>query len=169
MYYTSMYRSPLGPIWMASDGKALIGLWFDGQKYDRILLHGELNEADLAIFATVKQWLDDYFQNKQPKINFELHLIGTAFQREIWSLLLDIPYGKTTTYAALARSYAINHGMSNLPYQAVGQAVGRNPISIIVPCHRVIGKDGKLHGYASGLINKAFLLTLEGQKQFIKA
>lgn len=169
MFYINTYLSPLGTIWLASDGKALIGLWFEGQKYGRILLQGESKQADLPIFACVKQWLDDYFQAKQPTIDFPLQFYGTAFQKAIWTQLLEIPYGTTTTYATLAKNYAAKHHLNHPPYQAVGQAVGRNPISIIVPCHRVIGTDGKLHGYASGLANKSYLLRLENKNSFIKA
>lgn len=150
----TLYHSPIGPLRLTSDGAALTGLWMGLQNPD---LTNAQRREDLAIFDSVKRWLDDYFAGKPRKIDFPLAPVGTPFQRRVWELLLTIPYGETTTYGALARQLG-----PNMSAQAVGQAVGRNPIGILIPCHRVIGADGPLTGYAGGLENKKWLLLHEG-------
>lgn len=158
------YSSPLGKMTMASDGKALTGLWFDGQKYfGACFLEDKRNyeQKELPVFEETIRWLDLYFRGKEPDFLPELSLRGTEFRKEIWKLLLEIPYGKTTTYGELAEKIAKKKGLLAMSAQAVGGAVGHNPVSILVPCHRVVGSDGSLTGYAGGMEKKLALLTLE--------
>ena len=156
MDYTSHYPSPFGAITMASDGEALVGLWFDGQRHFGAGLDSEQAECDkLPVFDDTRRWLDTYFSSKVPDFSPRLALRGSAFQKRVWTALLTIPYGQTTTYGALARRIGVPSA------QAVGGAVGRNPVSLIIPCHRVVGSDGSLTGYAAGLDRKARLLQLE--------
>lgn len=158
------YRSPLGDITMASDGTALTGLWFDGQKYfgSGILKETlEYEEKELPVFKETVHWLDIYFEGKEPDFMPELSLKGTEFRREVWNILLEIPYGETITYGEIGRKIAKKKGLISMSAQAVGGAVGHNPISILVPCHRVVGADGKLTGYAGGVDKKLALLILE--------
>lgn len=162
MLYTAFYKSPLGGITMASDGQNLTGLWFDGQKYFAAGLKANALPQDLPVFTQAKRWLDIYFSGCRPDFTPPLLPCGTAFQRQIWSLLLKIPYGTTTTYKKLAQQSAALLHKNSMSAQAVGGAVGRNPISIIVPCHRVLGTNGSLTGYAGGLPKKLALLRLEG-------
>lgn len=161
MEYISHYASPLGGITMAGSDAALTGLWFDGQKYFAATLEGGSEAKQLPIFEETARWLDLYFQGKDPGFLPPLSFKGTEFQRTVWELLLAIPYGKTTTYGELAKAVAAEKGLPHMSAQAVGGAVGRNPISLIVPCHRVVGTDGRLTGYAGGLDRKARLLKLE--------
>ncbi|PTL34254.1 6-O-methylguanine DNA methyltransferase [Prevotella sp. oral taxon 376] len=162
MDYISRYQSPLGGITLSSDGRFLTGLWFDGQKYFGSTLGADYAERDLPVFRQAAEWLDRYFEGRQPHLRPPLRLRGTEFQREVWNLLLAIPRGQTATYAAIARRVADGHGLPRMSAQAVGGAVGRNPLSLIVPCHRVVGSDGSLTGYAGGLDRKRALLELEG-------
>ena len=152
MVYTSDYDSPPGKILLACDDEGLTELWFYGQKYFSVL-DGRAYERPAIIEA--KRWLDVYFAGRVPDFMPPLNPSGTEFQRRVWEVLLRIPYGQTTTYGAIARELGCRSA------QAVGQAVGRNPISIIIPCHRVLGSDGSLTGYAGGLKRKAELLRLE--------
>lgn len=161
MQYTSRYASPLGSILLAADDIGLVGLWFEGQKYFAHGLAKTHEEKELPLFAKVKRWLDIYFLGQQPQFTVPLHFIGTAFQKEVWELLCTIPYGQTTTYGAIAKQLAAKRGLPQMSAQAVGGAVGHNKISIIVPCHRVVGKNGSLTGYAGGIDKKAELLRLE--------
>lgn len=161
MQYTSRYASPLGSILLAADDIGLVGLWFEGQKYFANGLEKTHEEKELPLFAKVKRWLDIYFSGQQPQFTVPLHFIGTAFQKEVWALLCAIPYGQTTTYGAVAKQLAAKRGLPQMSAQAVGGAVGHNKISIIVPCHRVVGKNGSLTGYAGGIDKKAELLRLE--------
>ncbi|HIS05670.1 MAG TPA: methylated-DNA--[protein]-cysteine S-methyltransferase [Candidatus Fimenecus stercoravium] len=161
MQYTSRYASPLGSILLAADDIGLVGLWFEGQKYFAHGLAKTHEEKELPLFAKVKRWLDIYFSGQQPQFTVPLHFIGTAFQKEVWELLCTIPYGQTTTYGAIAKQLAAKRGLPQMSAQAVGGAVGHNKISIIVPCHRVVGKNGSLTGYAGGIDKKAELLRLE--------
>ena len=161
MDYTGSYASPLGGITWACDGEALTGLWFDGQAHFGNTLAAERMEADLPVFRQARRWLDRYFDGKIPDFTPPLRLRGTPFQQEIWSLLLSIPYGQTVPYGALAAQIAARRGLARFSAQAVGGAVGRNPISLIIPCHRVVGADGSLTGYAGGVEKKAWLLQLE--------
>ena len=167
MMYTTHYDSPLGDITIASDGATLTGLWFDGQKYYAATLpDAPLEKTDLPVFAETRRWLDLYFAGKCPYFTPSLAPTGTPFRQKVWNLLLDIPYGKTTTYGEIAnRIVETFHETSLHPIhmspQAVGNAVGHNPISIIIPCHRVVGANGALTGYAGGLERKAWLLQIE--------
>ncbi len=162
MRYVAACRTPLGPVLMAADGTALTGLWFEGQKYFPRGLDGAPREEALPVFDEVRRWLELYFSGKEPGFMPPLRLTGTDFQMEVWALLRAIPYGETTTYGALARKLARARRLPRLSAQAVGGAVGRNPISILVPCHRVVGAGGSLTGYAGGMDRKAALLKLEG-------
>lgn len=162
MQYTAKYRSPMGEILLAADESGLTGLWFEGQKYYADSLAREHEEKELPVFQTVKNWLDIYFSGKEPDFMPPVHLIGSPFRLGVWELLRQIPYGKTVTYGELAKRIASQRGLSSMSAQAVGGAVGHNAISIIVPCHRVVGADGSLTGYASGVDKKERLLTLEG-------
>lgn len=162
MQYICHYKSPLGGITMASDGNALTGLWFDGQKYFAEGLAETAAAKTLPVFDEAMRWLDIYFSGRRPDFTPLLNLKGTAFRKEVWQLLLQIPYGQTTTYGELAAQLAAHRGLKQMSAQAVGGAVGHNPISIIVPCHRVVGTGGSLTGYAGGLAKKLALLKLEG-------
>ena len=162
MYYTADHVSPVGKILLASDGSALTGLWFYGQKYFAAGLPQENTAADLPVFRQTAQWLDVYFSGHQPDFMPPLCLMGTPFQKQVWQMLQQIPYGSVTTYGALAAEIAKARGLHAMSARAVGSAVGRNPVSIIVPCHRVVGSNGSLTGYAGGLLRKRSLLQLEG-------
>ncbi len=159
--YLYRYASPLGDITLAGDGEALTGLRFEGQKYCGADLAARWDEKELPLFQTTVRWLDEYFSGKEPAFTPPLRLEGTSFQKEVWQLLLAIPYGSTCTYGYLAAQLARQRGLTRMAAQAVGGAVGRNPIALIVPCHRVIGAEGSLTGYAGGLDKKRYLLELE--------
>lgn len=161
MQYINRYTSPIGKITMASDGEALTGLWFDGQKYFALYLDKDNEEKDLSIFDMAKKWLDIYFSGKEPNFKLPLKFMGSEFQNEVWEILYTIPYGKTVTYGEIAKELANRRGIGKMSAQAVGGAVGRNEISIIVPCHRVVGSNGSLTGYAGGFDKKISLLKLE--------
>ena len=162
MQYVSHYSSPLGAILLAADDIGLTGLWFEGQKYFALHLDPKREERELPLFETAKRWLDLYFSGKEPDFSVPLHFTGTDFQNEVWRILRAIPYGQTTTYGEIARQLARERGLPHMSAQAVGGAVGRNRISVIVPCHRVVGTDGSLTGYAGGIDRKSKLLALEG-------
>ncbi len=162
MQYTSHYESPLGGILLAADDEGLTGLWFDGQKYFARCLDDDHAEHDAPAFESARAWLDAYFAGSDPGFTPPLHLIGSDFQMAVWKLLLEIPYGQTTTYGTLAARIAEQRGLERMSAQAVGGAVGHNDVSIIVPCHRVVGASGSLTGYAGGIQKKVALLTLEG-------
>ena len=159
MDYCTNWISPLGELTLASDGEWLVGLWLQGQKYYAATLKsGARLRDDLDVFRAAKDWLRSYFAGECPEPGaLPLAPRGSAFRREVWRMLLEIPSGELTTYGALA--HRLGPGMSA---QAVGGAVGHNPISIIIPCHRVVGADGSLTGYAGGVENKLRLLRLEG-------
>lgn len=161
MQYTSHYQSPIGNILLAADEIGLTGLWFEGQKYFALYLDKEHEEKELPIFKQTKRWLDVYFSGKEPDFSVPLHFTGTDFQNEVWEILYSIPYGTTMTYGEIAKQIAAKRGLKRMSAQAVGGAVGHNEISIIVPCHRVVGSNGSLTGYAGGLDKKIWLLTLE--------
>lgn len=154
MTFTRHYASPLGGILLAADEQGLTGLWFDGAKYFAANLPEEYEEKSTPILDEAARWLDIYFAGGRPNFTPPLHLVGSTFRQRVWKRLLDIPYGQTATYGAL-----LGKGASA---QAVGGAVGHNPISIIVPCHRVVGENGSLTGYAGGIDKKIRLLALEG-------
>lgn len=154
------YASPVGELLLAADEEGLTGLWLAGEKY----FPGVPEDApqETPVLEETKRWLDIYFAGREPDFLPPLHPAGSPFQQEVWELLRQIPYGETTTYRALAEAVARKRGLRQMSAQAVGGAVGHNPISIIVPCHRVVGSDGSLTGYAGGLERKVQLLTLEG-------
>lgn len=166
MLFINYYESPHGRLTLASDRDSLIGLWFEDQKYYADTLNGEYTEKTLPIFTKTCKWLDLYFEGKCPDFIPELSLKGTVFQENVWKELLRIPYGHTSTYGEIAKKLAEKHGVNHMSAQAVGGAVSHNPISIIIPCHRIIGKDGKLTGYSGGLAIKKKLLQLEGINSF---
>ena len=159
MIYTAHYTSPLGGITLTSDGMALTGLYFDGERDFPDL--SAVRKKDLPVFGEVLRWLDLYFAGKKPDFMPPLAPIGTPFQQAVWEILKTISYGETTSYGAIAKQLEKNTGRRTAA-QAVGGAVGRNPISILIPCHRVIGANGSLTGYAGGLDKKEYLLGLEG-------
>ena len=161
MQYTSHYSSPLGDILMAADEAGLTGLWFVGQKYFALCLDQEHEAREIPVFETAKRWLDIYFSGRNPDFAVPLHFTGTAFRKSVWEILCTVPYGHTITYGEIAVKLAEKRGVSRMSAQAVGGAVGHNEISIIVPCHRVVGTNGSLTGYAGGIERKVKLLTLE--------
>lgn len=161
MIYIQHYESPLGGILIAADEIGLTGLWFDGEKYFADNLPAEHTIQETPIFAEVKRWLDIYFNGKEPDFMPSLHPVGSAFRKAVWEILLQIPYGQTTTYGEIARQLAEKQELTRMSAQAVGGAVGHNEISIIIPCHRVVGADGSLTGYAGGIHKKEKLLELE--------
>lgn len=162
MQYTTTYQSPLGKLLLAADKTGLTGLWFEGEKFYADSLDPEHEERNIPVFDDVRRWLDIYFSGREPDFTPPIHMIGSDFRRSVWKLLQDIPYGETITYGALAKQIARERGLKQMSAQAVGGAVGHNEISIIVPCHRVVGSDGSLTGYAGGIQRKIGLLTLEG-------
>lgn len=161
MQYICTYASPLGDILLACDGIGLTGLWFMGAKYFARTLPPEREEQDTPVFQETRRWLDTYFIGKEPDFTPSIHLTGTDFQLAVWEILKQIPYGQTTTYGAIARQIASQKGLLRMSAQAVGGAVGHNPISILIPCHRVLGANGSLTGYAGGVEKKKQLLALE--------
>lgn len=175
IYYTT-YASPVGALTLTSDGTSLTGLWTEHGKYapdfsagtaspqasSNSRFSGEITSpARLPVFLQTTQWLDRYFRGENPKMNLPLAPSGSPFRHLVWDILLTIPYGETTTYGAIARQLEAATG-KRAAAQAVGGAVGHNPIGILIPCHRVVGKSGSLAGYAGGLEVKTALLTLEG-------
>ena len=156
------YDSPLGGILLAADEIGLTGLWFDGEKYFAGNLPPEHAERETPVLAGARRWLDIYFTVAEPDFTPPLHPIGSAFRQSVWEILLHIPYGQTTTYGEIARQLAERQGLSRMSAQAVGGAVGHNEISVIIPCHRVVGASGSLTGYAGGSDKKLSLLDLEG-------
>lgn len=162
MDFVSHYDTPLGRITMASDGTRLIGLWFDGQKYYADTLNQAFEERnDLPVIEQTHRWLDHYFAGEIPDFSPALLLRTNDFRRRVWEILLTIPYGHTMTYGDIARIIAQEKGLKNMSAQAVGGAVSHNPISLIIPCHRVVGANGSLTGYAGGIERKRWLLEME--------
>ncbi len=155
--YSTKYSSPIGEILLLSDGESLCGLSFDSQKRGV----DSIESDDLEIFKKVMDWLDDYFDGQNPKIDFDLKVSGTDFRLKVWELLSEIPYGETVTYGEIASKIS-----PTMSAQAVGGAVGANPIAIVIPCHRVMGKGNKLTGYAAGLDKKIELLKIENGEDF---
>ena len=162
MNYIYHYKSPLGNITLSSNGTELSGLWFDGQKYFGDTLPSEIIEKNLPVFAETIRWLDLYFCGKDPGFTPPLITKSTAFRKQVWDILLSIPFGKTMSYGEIAAIIAKQKGIAKMSAQAVGGAVGHNPISLIIPCHRVIGTNNSLTGYAGGIDKKIKLLELEG-------
>ena len=161
MTFTQHCDSPLGGILLAADEAGLTGLWFDGGKYFADSLPADHTERDTPVLAETRRWLDLYFSGSEPDFLPPLHPAGSAFRQSVWELLLQIPYGRTTTYGEIARQLAKERGLVRMSAQAVGGAVGHNEISIIIPCHRVVGTGGSLTGYAGGIGKKMKLLELE--------
>jgi len=164
MLYTTNYDSPLGRLLLAGDGEKVIGLWMEGQKYFGAGLGGEAVEKDdLPLFHSVKSWLDRYFRGEKPAIaELPLAPVGSDFRKAVWQILCEIPYGECITYGDIAARVAATMHKESMSGQAVGGAVGHNPISVIIPCHRVVGAGGSLTGYAGGIDKKIALLKLEG-------
>ena len=162
MEYTAHCDSPLGGITLSSDGEALLGLRFDGQRHFAGTLAPVHKEKSLPVFEQTRRWLEVYFGGRDPGFAPPLRMNGTAFRRAVWEILLKIPFGRTMTYGEIAAELVRGKGLARMSAQAVGGAVGHNPIALIVPCHRVIGADGSLTGYGGGLERKRRLLALEG-------
>lgn len=164
MVYSTHDASPLGAVTLASDGESIIGLWLEGQKYFAATVTEKMTEKeDLPVFSAAKSWLDRYFSGEKPALS-ELPLApgGGEFRRAVWDILCEIPYGEVATYGEIARELAARMKKESMSSQAVGGAVGHNPISIVIPCHRVVGADGSLTGYAGGIGKKLWLLEHEG-------
>ena len=162
--HSTRYASPIGPLLLAGSGDCLAGLWMEGQKHFRETAPADMTRKDdLPVFAAARDWLDRYFAGGKPAPS-ELPLApaGSAFRKEVWEILCGIPYGQVTTYGMIAATMAVRMNREGMSCQAVGGAVAHNPIAIIIPCHRVVGTDGGLTGYAGGLERKARLLELEG-------
>ena len=167
MIYTNNYQSPLGEILLAADDEGLTGLWFmENQKYMGLGLSKNAVKRTLPVFDDAVRWLDIYFSGKDPGFTPPLHLTGSAFRCRVGEIMLEIPYGKTATYGEIARRIADERGIRQMSCRAVGGAVGKNPISLIIPCHRVVGSDGSLTGYGGGLERKAALLRLERHEPY---
>lgn len=164
MIYTTHYKSPIGEILLASDGDSLIGLWLENQKYFLATIKEEtIDKPDLKVFIQTQLWLEHYFQGEKLSIkDLPLAPRGTTFRQEVWQILCEIPYGEVITYGEVAKKMAERHHKQTMSAQAIGGAVGHNPISIIIPCHRVVGTNGSLTGYAGGIDKKIKLLELEG-------
>ena len=161
MIYTSTYSSPLGSILLAADEIGLTGLWFEGQKYFANTFPEEKISQETEILAETKKWLDIYFSGQEPTFTPPLHPEGSAFRQAVWKILLQIPYGQTITYGEIASRITEMKNTSHMSAQAIGGAVGHNKVSIIIPCHRVVGTNGSLTGYAGGIDKKISLLKLE--------
>ena len=161
MYYCT-YESKIGLLYLISDGKSLIGCYLEGQKYFPNNIDNYLLSEELNILVKSKAWLEKYFNGENPSIDeIPLNFNGTEFRNTVWEVLKEIPYGEVVTYRHIAEIIAKTKGLETMSAQAVGGAVGHNPLLIFIPCHRVIGVDGSLTGYAAGLKNKSFLLNLE--------
>lgn len=161
MTYIYYYDSPLGGITVSSNGSEITGLWFDGQKYFGDTLPKDYEEKDLPIFEEAKRWLDIYFSGEAPDFTPPLKMDTTPFRKATWEIMLTIPFGQTMTYGGIADRIAKQKGIAKMSAQAVGGAVGHNAISLIIPCHRVVGSNGSLTGYAGGIEKKVQLLTME--------
>ena len=160
MQYKTSYQSPLGEIILTANSLALTGLWFSGQFYST---ENYIEKENSVIKETIS-WLDIYFNGIEPNFKPKVHFSGTNFQNEVWEILSTIPYGQTMTYGEIAKIIAKRREVDKISAQAIGSAVGKNRISIVIPCHRVLGANGKLVGYAGGLYRKAKLLALENIK-----
>ncbi len=161
MIYTYEYNSPLGTITLACDGKYITGLWFNEQRHFGNILPRETEEKDMPLFRDAKRWLDIYFSGREPDLLPPLRYDSTPFRKAVCDIMLTIPYGKTTTYGEIAKIIAKQKGIEKMSAQAVGGAVGHNPISLLIPCHRVVGTNGSLTGYGGGIERKVKLLELE--------
>lgn len=163
MKYTNSYESPLGSILLAADEEGLTGLWFsEGDRYVGLGLKKDTVFREMECFDQTKKWLNLYFSGRNPGFMPKIHPTGSDFRRRVGEIMCEIPYGETVTYGWIADRIAKERGLEKMSAQAVGGAVGHNPISIIVPCHRVVGAGGSLTGYGGGIIRKKALLELEG-------
>lgn len=167
MEYIHHLTSPLGVILLSGTDRALTGLWFEGQKHYARSLSFPCEERKIPVFEETEKWLELYFAGVKPDFTPPLSPAGTSFRKEVWDILMTVPYGQTITYGEIARMMACRRKLPSMSAQAVGGAVSRNPISIIIPCHRVIGSDGSLTGYAGGIDRKEKLLALEKKGCFI--
>ena len=174
MTYKKIYNSPLGKILLIFDEKNLLGLYLENQKEfeekfndkDIKLIEGEnldISSGEYKILREIEKWLEIYFSGKDPEFIPAIKVYGSEFRKDVWDILLKIPYGKTWTYKEVGESLLAGEKYERVSNQAVGGAVGHNPISLIIPCHRVIGSDGSLKGYAGGIEVKRKLLELEGE------
>lgn len=161
MHFVSYYKSPVGNLLLSNDEQGLTGIWFLGGKYFAKTLPAEYKEQENTILIETKKWLDIYFSGKEPDFIPPLHITGSDFRKRVGEIMLGIPYGKTVSYGDIAKIIAEERGLTKMSAQAVGGAVGHNPISIIIPCHRVVGTNGSLTGYGGGIDRKIQLLTLE--------
>ena len=161
MIYTSEYQSPLGMITLACDEEYIIGLWFNGQRHFGNILPKQTEPKELPLFSDAKHWLDIYFSGREPDFLPPLRYDSTPFRKAVCDIMLTIPYGKTVTYGEIAAEIAKQKGLARMSAQAVGGAVGHNPISLMIPCHRVVGTSGSLTGYGGGIERKVKLLRLE--------
>ena len=161
MTYVYHYHSPLGDITVSSNGSEITGLWFEGQKYFGATLPSDYEEKVLPVFEETKKWLTIYFGGKAPDFTPPLKMETTSFRKAVWEILLTIPFGQTMTYGEIAEIMAKKRGIAKMSARAVGGAVGHNPISLIIPCHRVVGTNKSLTGYAGGIERKVQLLTME--------
>ena len=161
LQYINYYSSPLGNILLSADDGGLTGLWFEQQRHFATFLTGCEQTANLHVFNEVRCWLDAYFSGRNPDFTPQLHMIGTGFQQSVWRILLTIPYGQTVTYGQIAEKLEAERGVLKMSARAVGSAVGHNHISLIIPCHRVVGSNGNLTGYAGGIERKVALLKIE--------
>ena len=164
MVYITYYMSPIGKLLLASKNNKLVGVWMEKQKYYFAIPKEEIKENnDLEIFVNTKKWLDRYFKKENPNVNeLDIEFLGSDFRKKVWQQVLAIPYGKTITYKEIAKKIACVYSYKQMSAQAVGSSLGHNPLLIIVPCHRVVGTNKTLKGYAGGLAKKKYLLELEG-------
>ena len=164
IYYYYIYNSPVGKLTIASNEKNVVGLWLDGQKYYmEVLEDKEYQEKETEVIKLAEKWLDKYFNNEKPEIDeLPIEFIGSDFRKQIWKILSKIPYGKVITYGDIAKQIAKRKGIRTMSAQAVGGAIAHNPISVIIPCHRVVGANGSLTGYSGGVKAKIKLLEFEG-------
>lgn len=161
MVYMTEYTSPLGPITLACGEDAIIGLWFNGQRHFGNILPEQIEKKEHPLLADAKRWLDAYFSGEKPGFLPPLRYDSTPFRKMVCEIMLTIPYGKTMTYGQIAAEIAKRQGVEKMSAQAVGGAVGHNPISLMIPCHRVVGTSGSLTGYGGGIARKVRLLELE--------
>lgn len=159
--YSCEFETPLGKLTATAENGAITGLWFIGQKYYPAHTHAWIKNSDYHVFQDLRSWLENYFAGSQNLPDLKLNPSGTTFQKKVWKILLEIRHGHTTTYGKIAKKVAGLEGLTSMSAQAVGGAVGRNPISILIPCHRVVGANKSLTGYAGGIEKKKALLQLE--------
>ncbi|MDR2065807.1 MAG: methylated-DNA--[protein]-cysteine S-methyltransferase [Prevotellaceae bacterium] len=162
MQYIQKIKSPVGILTVSGDSKNISGLWIEKQKYFAGTLGKNVSERNLPVFEDVQRWLDIYFSGKEPDFMPPLMPEGSPFQKSVWNILRKIPYGQTTTYGEIAKQFEMENKYVRTSARAVGNAVSHNPVSILIPCHRVVGKNGGLTGYAGGIDTKLKLLQMEG-------